>query len=120
LGDLRTWEENIKIGGYINNILDSSGFIRIGLRHSSVTNFYEYYNKISGPRLDTANTLPNLLFVLFFVILVVLLLIVMFYVLCVNVYCHRVSTQLQLTNISISIKRETSYATPPEGIPTLT
>jgi hypothetical protein len=25
------------------------------------------------------------------------------YCLCVNVYCHRVSTQLQLTNISISI-----------------
>jgi hypothetical protein len=25
------------------------------------------------------------------------------YSLCVNVYCHRVSTQLQLTNISISI-----------------
>jgi hypothetical protein len=25
------------------------------------------------------------------------------YCLCVNVYCHRVSTQLQLTNISVSI-----------------
>jgi hypothetical protein len=25
------------------------------------------------------------------------------YCLCVNVYCHRVSNQLQLTNISISI-----------------
>jgi fatty acid desaturase len=55
--------------------------------------------------------LPNWLFVLFFVIRVVLLLIVMFCVLfvckCVLppgvnpiVYCHRVSTQLQLTNIS--------------------
>jgi hypothetical protein len=27
------------------------------------------------------------------------------YCLCVNVYCHRVSTQLQLTNISISISK---------------
>jgi energy-coupling factor transporter transmembrane protein EcfT len=51
-----------------------------------------------------------ILFVLFciicvvlFVIRDVLLLIVMFYVLLVNVYCHRVPTQLQLKNISISI-----------------
>jgi hypothetical protein len=35
----------------------------------------------NSERLCTANTLPNLLFVLFFVIYVVLLLIVMFYVL---------------------------------------
>jgi hypothetical protein len=41
--------------------------------------------------------------VVLFVIRDVLLLIVMFYVLRVNVYCHRVPTQLQLTNISISI-----------------
>jgi hypothetical protein len=27
------------------------------------------------------------------------------YCLCVNVYCHRVSTQLQLTNISISVQQ---------------
>jgi hypothetical protein len=40
----------------------------------------------------------------FFVIRDVLLLIVMFYVLRVNVYCHRVPTQLQLTNISYHIK----------------
>jgi hypothetical protein len=44
------------------------------------------------------------IFVVLFVIRVVLLLIVMFYVLfCVNMYCHRVSTQLQLINISISL-----------------
>jgi hypothetical protein len=42
--------------------------------------------------------------VVLFVVRDVLLLIVMFYVLRVNVYCHRVSTQLQLTNISISIE----------------
>jgi hypothetical protein len=34
----------------------------------------------------------------------------MFYVLRVNVYCHRVPTQLQLTNISISISVSTSHA----------
>ena len=34
------------------------------------------------------------------VVCVVRLLIVLFYVLCVNVYCHRVTTQLQLINIS--------------------
>jgi hypothetical protein len=45
----------------------------------------------------------------FFVIRVVLFLIVLFYVLRVNVYCHRVSTQLQLTNISISISYHISY-----------
>jgi hypothetical protein len=41
--------------------------------------------------------------VVLYVIRDVLLLIVMFYVLRVNVYCHRVPTKLQLTNISISI-----------------
>jgi hypothetical protein len=35
------------------------------------------------------------------------LLFVLFYVLfCVNVYCHRVTTQLQLTNMSISISED--------------
>ena len=34
------------------------------------------------------------------VVCVVRLLIVLFYVLCVNVYCHRVTTQLQLINVS--------------------
>jgi hypothetical protein len=41
------------------------------------------------------------IYLFFFVIRDVLLLIVMLYVLHVNVYCHRVSTHLQLTNISI-------------------
>jgi hypothetical protein len=50
-------------------------------------------------RLGMANTLPNLLFVLFCCYSWCSM-----YCLCVNVYCHRVSTQLQLTNISISIR----------------
>ena len=32
------------------------------------------------------------------------------YCLCVNVYCHRVTTQLQLTNISIPISIKRRYA----------
>ena len=39
------------------------------------------------------------------VICVVQILFVLFYVLCVNVYCHRVTTQLQLINISIIISQ---------------
>jgi hypothetical protein len=52
--------------------------------------------------------------VVLFVIRDVLLLIVMFYVLRVNVYCHRVPTQLQLTNISIlsiSINEQVNWQT---------
>jgi hypothetical protein len=38
------------------------------------------------------------------------------YCLCVNVYCHRVSTQLQLKNISISIYRYTDCAIQVHGV----
>jgi hypothetical protein len=78
--------------------------IRVSLSSTSYTVISSYW------RLGTANTLPNLLFVLF------CLLFVLFccqlwcstYCLCVNVYCYRVSTQLQLTNISYHI----SYHSP--------
>jgi len=42
---------------------------------------------------------PSKIVVLFYVLLVLYR---SMYCLCVNVYCHRVTTQLQLTNISIS------------------
>ena len=38
------------------------------------------------------------------VVVCILVLYCSMYCMCVNVYCHRVTTQLQLTNISISIK----------------
>jgi hypothetical protein len=58
----------------------------------------------NSQRLGTANTLPNLLFVFFLLfVLSCCQLWCSIYCLCVNVHCHRVSTQLQLTYISISI-----------------
>ena len=47
-----------------------------------------------------------LLFVLFCVLFVFVLFYVLFVCKCVFYYCHRVSTQLQLTNISYHIIRE--------------
>jgi hypothetical protein len=59
----------------------------------------------TSQRRGTANTLPNLLFVLFCLLFMLFCcyLWCSMYCLCVNVYCHRVSTQFQLTNISIYI-----------------
>jgi len=70
----------------------------------------------NSQRRGTARTLPNyfvncvVLVVNYVVLLLIVLfyLTVLFYVLfvckCVLYYCHRVSTQLQLTNISYHIK----------------
>ena len=70
--------------------------------------------RYNSQRRDTARTLPNLWIMLFYVSFVSIVLFyvllvsfVLFYVLfvckCVLYYCHRVSTQLQLTNISYRI-----------------
>ena len=61
----------------------------------------------------TARTLPNSLFVLFYVLFVFVLLYILFVCKCVLYYCHRVSTELQLTNISFHLiyYRYTFYCT---------
>jgi len=74
------------------------GRLRFFHAFSSFVRQMPVYN---SQRRGTARTLPNQLIVLFYALFVS---IVLFYVLfvckCVLYYCHRVSTQLQLKNIS--------------------
>jgi hypothetical protein len=58
---------------------------------------------LHNAKTGTVRTLPVVLFCVLFVSIV--LFCVLFVCRCVLYYCHRVSTQLQLTNISYHIKR---------------
>jgi hypothetical protein len=67
----------------------------------------------TSQRRGTVHILPNYWTVLFYVLfLSIVLLSVLFVCICVLYYCHRVSTQLQLTNISYHIKLKTEVACP--------
>ena len=72
---------------------------RVALQHVCLPVAYSVFPEFSiciHPRRGTAGTHP--IVVLFYVLFVLYL---SMYCLCVNVYyCHRVTTQLQLTNIS--------------------
>jgi hypothetical protein len=66
----------------------------------------------NSPRRGMARTVPNifvLFYVLFFVVLCIVVGFLSFCVLfvckCVLYYCHRVATQLQLTNISYHVNQ---------------
>ena len=67
---------------------------------SSVVRQMPGYNQ---QRRGTARNLPKI-FVLFCILFVYMSFCVLFVCKCVLYYCHRVATQLQLTNISISYK----------------
>jgi len=63
--------------------------------------FANIYSGYNSPRRGTASTLPNCCVVLCIVCFVSYC--VLFVCKCVLYYCHRVSTQLQLINISVSV-----------------
>ena len=71
-------------------------WLRFFRAFSSVVRQMPGYN---SPRRGTARTLPK----------IIVLFCVLFVCKCVRYYCHRVSTQLQLTNISISIYKKIMY-----------
>ena len=98
-----TFSHILQVHNLVYVFFDAATLTEFFLAFSSVVRQMLGYN---SPRRGTARTLSNCCVVLCIVCFVSFC--VLFLCKCVLYYCHRVSTQLQLINISISISISTS------------